>query len=145
MNDQSGNLYIADAIIALSILFIAMLMMNSLISLPDSTYSDTSHNSQVSQDIMEILSGKVDFHDGTFLGEISEILRQNRNSEKSVREVSAICEDKFANFKLTNYSFVESNQLDGQVLAGSGDFTRAKNVSSASRNFGEYSYTLYLW
>ena len=70
MNDETGNIYIADAIIALSILFITMLMLNSLLSLQSPTYSDISHNSKNAQDIMEILSGKVDFKDHTFLSEI---------------------------------------------------------------------------
>lgn len=145
MKDQSGNLYLADAIIAISILFISMIMLNSLISLPNSTYSDISHNSKTSQDIMEILSGKVYFSDKTFLNEISGILKENANSKESIKEVSQICDDKFKEFKLENYRFVESNQLNGEVLASSGDFNGANNVSTATRNFGEYSYTLYLW
>lgn len=145
MKDQSGNLYLADAIIALTILFISMIMLNSLISLPNSTYSDISHNSKTSQDIMEILSGKVYFSDKTFLNEISGILKENDNSKESIKEVSQICDDKFKQFNLKNYRFVESNQLNGEVLASSGDFNKANNVSTATRNFDEYSYTLYVW
>ena len=54
MNDERGSLYIADAIIALSILFVAMLMLNTLISIPNPTYSDNAHDSKNAQDIMEI-------------------------------------------------------------------------------------------
>ena len=145
MKDQSGNLYIADAIIALSILFVAMLMLNSLVSIPNPTYSDVSHNSKTSQDIMEILSGKVAFEDKTFLAEITAILKENDNSQKSVREVSSRCAEKFEEFHLTNYRFVESNYLDSTVLAGSGDYSKAENVSTATRNFDGYSYTLETW
>ena len=63
MIDESGNLYIVDAIVALSIIFVVMLMVNTLISLPNPTYSDISHNSKDAQNIMEILSGKIDFED----------------------------------------------------------------------------------
>ena len=63
MIDESGNLYIVDAIVALSIIFVVMLMVNTLISLPNPTYSDISHNSKDSQNIMEILSGKIDFEE----------------------------------------------------------------------------------
>ena len=145
MKDRSGNLYIADAIIALSIIFIAMMMLNSLVSIPNPTYSDVSHNSRTSQDIMEILSGKVDFEDKTFLEEITAILKENDNSKKSIREVSAICTEKFSEFHLANYRFLESNQLDSTVLASSGDFSKAGNVSSATRSFDDYSYTLEVW
>ena len=75
MIDEKGNLYIADAMIALGILFIDMLMLNSLVSLPNPTYSDISHDSKNAQDIMEILSGKVDFEDKTFLNYITHILK----------------------------------------------------------------------
>ncbi len=145
MIDEKGNLYIADAMIALGILFIAMLMLNSLVSLPNPTYSDISHDSKNAQDIMEILSGKVDFEDKTFLIYITHILKENKNSKKSVQEVSQICDDKFAEFKIDNYRFIESNHLNSKVLASSGDFTKADSVSVATRNFDGYSYTLYVW
>ena len=145
MKDQSGNLYIADAIIALSILFVAMMMLNTLVSIPNPIYSGVSHDSKTSQDVMEILSGKVDFDDKTFLDEISSILRENKNSKDSIRRVSALCEEKFDEFHLTNYRFIESNQLDSTVLAAGGDYSQAQNVSVATRNFDGYSYTLETW
>ncbi|WP_296794428.1 hypothetical protein [uncultured Methanobrevibacter sp.] len=145
MNDEKGNLYLGDAIIALSILFIVMLMLNTMVSLPNPTYSDISHNSKDAQDVMEILSGKVNFHDKTFLSEITAILKENKNSKKSVSEVSQLCDEKFDEFKLENYRFVETNHLDSKILSDSGDFTKADDVSVATRNFDGYSYTLYVW
>ena len=145
MNDNKGSLYFADAIIAISILFIVMLMLNMLISLPNPNYSDASHNSKNAQDIMELLSGKVDFEDETFLSVISSILKENKNSKKSISEVSQICDDKFGEFKLTNYMFIETNQLDSTLLSSSGDSSKAGNYSVATRNYDGYSYTLYIW
>ena len=145
MIDENGNLYIADAIVALSIIFVVMLMVNTLISLPNPTYSDISHNSKDSQNIMEILSGKIDFEDETFLEKITEILKEGENSEKSIKEVSMLCKNKFKEFNLTNYRFVESNNLGSKVLASSGNLKENSNVSSATRSFDNYSYTLILW
>lgn len=145
MNDERGSLYIADAIIALSILFVAMLMLNTLISIPNPTYSDNAYDSKNAQDIMEILSGKVDFNDKTFLSEITAILKDNKNSKKSVLEVSEICGNKFDELKIKNYRFIETNHLKSKVLASSGDFSKAENLSVATRNYGDYSYTLYVW
>ena len=88
---------------------------------------------------------KVDFEDKTFLNHITGILKENKNSKKSVLEVSQICGDKLAEFKIKNYRFVESNHLNSKVLAESGDFTKAEDVSVATRNFDDYSYTLYIW
>ena len=145
MIDENGNLYIVDAIVALSIIFVVMLMVNTLISLPNPTYSEISHNSKDSQNIMEILSGKIDFEDKTFLEKITEILIEGENSEESIREVSVLCKSKFKEFNLTNYRFIESNQLGSKVLSSSGNLKDNTNVSSATRNFGDYSYTLILW
>ena len=145
MIDENGNLYIVDAIVALSIIFVVMLMVNTLISLPNSTYSDISHNSKDSQNIMEILSGKIDFEDKTFLEKITEILKDDENSEEAIKEVSILCKNKFKEFNLTNYRFVESNYLDSKVLSSSGNLKDNNNVSSATRSFGNYSYTLILW
>ena len=145
MNDEKGILYSGDAIIALSILFIVMLMLNTLISIPNPTYSDISSNSKDAQDVMEILGGKVSFTDSTFLDEITAILKENKNSKKSIREVSQMCDEKFSEYKLTNYRFVETNHLDSSVLSGYGDFSRATNLSVATRNCDGYSYTLYIW
>ena len=145
MIDESGNLYIADAIVALSIIFVVMLMVNTLISLPNPTYSDISNNSKDSQNIMEILSGKIDFEDESFLEKITEILKEGENSEKSIKEVSMLCKNKFNEFNLTNYRFVESNNLNSKVLASSGNLKENSNVSSATRSFDNYSYTLILW
>ncbi|MBQ9026890.1 MAG: hypothetical protein IJ104_11090 [Methanobrevibacter sp.] len=145
MKDETGSLYIADALIALSILFIALIMLNSLLSLPNPDYSDISNNPTDAQDVMEILAGKVDFNDHSFLSEITGILKDNRNSKKSIREVSQICDEKFSELKLTNYRFVESNELDSKILSDSGDFSKADSISVATRNLDGYSYTLYLW
>lgn len=145
MIDERGNLYLADALIALSILFVAMIMLNSLISLPNPNYSDFSHDSKNAQDIMEILSGKVDFEDKTFLGKITSILKDNKNSKKAQKEAGQVCDEKFAELGLVNYRFIESNKLNSQVLSSSGDFSRAESLSVATRNWDGYSYTLYLW
>ena len=145
MNDNKGSLYLADAILALSILIIVMLMLNTLVSIPNPTYSDVSHDSKDAQDVMEILSGKINFQDKTFLSRITAILKENKNSKESIREVSQICDDKFAEFKIDNYRFIESNHLNSKVLASSGDFTKADSVSVATLNFDGYSYTLYVW
>ena len=94
---------------------------------------------------MELLSGKVDFTDQTFLGEISNILKENKNSKQSIREVSKISKDKLDSYNLDNYQFSENNVLKGEVLASSGDYKKAQNVSVATRNYGDYSFTLSVW
>ncbi len=145
MKDDKGNLYIIEAILAITILFVAILVVNTVISIPSPDYSYESHDLISAQDTMEILSRKIDFEDQTFLGQISTILKEKKNSKKSVREVSDICQNKLDSFKIDNYKFCENNKLKGKVLAYKGNDNNANKVSVATRTYGDYSYTLYIW
>lgn len=145
MVDEKGSFYLIESILAITILLMAIFVVNTVISIPSPEYSYDSVDSKTSHDIMEILSGKVNFTDKSFIGSISDILKENKNSKKSVRAVSKICRGKFGTFELTNYRFCENNVLDGKVLASSGSYSKAENVSQATRTYGEYSYTLYTW
>lgn len=145
MLDEKGSFYLIESILAIAILLMAIFVVNTIISIPSPEYSYDSLDFKTGHDVMESLSGKVNFTDKSFLGSISDTLKENRNSKKSVREVSGICQDKLDTFNLDNYRFCENNVLDGKVLAGSGDFSKAGSVSQATRTYGDYSYTLYVW
>ena len=145
MLDEKGYFYIIDAILAVMLLLMVFLIVNATISIPSPDYSYDSKDIRMAQDTMEMLSGKVDFTDQTFLGEISEILKENENSKESVRVVSRLSKDKLNSFNLKNYKFSENNVLNGKVLAESGDYSKAKDVSVATRNYGDYSYSLSTW
>lgn len=145
MTDEKGSFYLIESILAVFVLLIAVLVINTVISIPGPDYSYESHDIKSAQDTMELLSKKINFTDQSFLGEISTILKDNKNSKKSIREVSDICKDKLDGYKLTNYKFCENNKLKGKVLASSGSFNNARGFSVASRSYGDYSYTLYVW
>ena len=146
MKDEKGLLYIFDVIFAVVLLLIAILVINAVvISIPSPQYSESVKDFKDAQDIMEMVNGKINSSDKTFIAEISSILAENENSKESIREVSDISKDKFHQFKLNNYRFTENNVLNGVVLASSGDYNDAENISVASRNYGDYSYTLSVW
>lgn len=145
MLDDKGSFYLIESILAVFVLLVAVLVINTVITIPSPDYSYEVHDFKSAQDTMELLSKKINFTDQTFLGEISKILKDNKNSKKSVGEVSDICKDKLDSYNLKNYRFCENNKLKGKVLASSGDFNNARDVSVASRSFGDYSYTLYVW
>lgn len=145
MLDEKGNFFIMDAVLAVILLLVIFLVFNSAISLQDSSYSNEIKKSKNAQDIMEILSGKIEYADGTFIGDISEILKDNDNSKESVSEVSKLSKDKFNALNLENYRFSETNVLDDKALASSGDYSKADDVSVAIRTYGDYSYTLSIW
>lgn len=145
MLDEKGYFYIIDAVLAVILLLIVFLIVNAAISIPGPDYSYDSHNIRNAQDIMEILSGKVNFTDRSFLGSISKTLEKNNNSKKSIKEVSGISKEKFKSFDLNNYRFSENNVLKSEILSQSGDYAKADSVSVATREYGKYSYTLSVW
>ena len=145
MLDEKGNFFIIEAILAIILLLIVILAFNSLILFQNSDYSSEIKSSMSAQEIMEVLDGKINFTDQSFLGDISAILKEKKNSKESIQEVSQLCDEKFETFKLQNYRFSENNLLDGKTLASDGDYSKAKDISVASRDYGDYSYTLSVW
>ena len=145
MLDDKGYFYIIDAILAVMLLLTAFLVVNTVISIPSPDYSYDSSDITKAQDTMEILSGKVNFTDQTFLSKISGILKDNENSKESIREVSKLCKYELDSFSIGNYRFSENNVLKGKVLASSGDYSKASDISVATRNYGDYSYSLSTW
>ena len=146
MKDEKGSLYIFDAILAIILLLLVIFIINSaVISVPTPSYSQSVKDFTTAQDIMETLSGKVNFTDRTFLGDISIVLAENENSKESIEEVSDISKIKFSKLKLDNYRFSENNVLGGEVLASKGDYSHAENISVAGRSYGDYYYTLEVW
>lgn len=145
MLDEKGYFYIIDAILAVMLVITVFLVVNAAISIPSPDYSYGSRDIKTAQDTMELLGGKVNFTDQTFLGEISDILENGENSKETVREVSKICDDKLSDFNIKNYKFSENNILDGKTLSSKGDYSKASNISVATRNYGDYSYSLLVW
>ncbi len=145
MLDNKGSFYIFDAILAIFLLLTVFLVVNAAISIPSVDYSYESKDIRTAQDVMELLSGKIDFNDKTFIGKVSAVLEDGKNSKESVREVSEISKNKLNSYNLKNYQFTENNVLKGKVLAASGDYNKAGNVDVATRTYGDYSYTLYVW
>ena len=145
MLDNKGSLYIIDAILAIVLLLIVFLIINTAINVPTHEYSYETRDIGQAQDVMELLSGKIDFADHTFISEISLILEDGKNSKQSVREVSQISKDKLDSLNIKNYKFTETNVLDGEVLASNGNYDESASVSVPTRTYGDYSYTLSVW
>ena len=83
MTDEKGSFYLIESILAVFILLAVVLVVNTVISIPGPDYSYETHDVKSAQDTMELLSRKINFTDQSFLGEISSILKDNRNSKKS--------------------------------------------------------------
>ena len=83
---------IIDGLISIVLLFTVFLIFNLVLTVPDNSVSTTTYEFKQSQDIMEQLASKTNISDYSLLDEITEVLKDGRNSKNSVRKVSLLCE-----------------------------------------------------
>ncbi len=152
INDKKGFLSLVDAILSIFLIMIVLVSFNMILDMETPSLSEESHQLKTSQDIMEIMSSKIDGRDYSILEKVSYILSSNNNSISSRRDVKNLLDEFFAsyfnddyNYKNYHYSFIETNQLNGEVLSSNGDFEDSGDVSLAIRNYGNYSYKLYIF
>ena len=145
--DNKGFVSLADAMLSIFILLMVLVAFNMVVDIEIPSLSEESNDFKTSQDIMEIMSSKVDGRDYTVLERITYILAENNNSIASRREVKAILDEFFMVYfdEMYHYSFVETNQLNGEVLSSNGDYSSSERVNVAIRNYGNYSYKLYIF
>ena len=147
INDNKGFASLIDALLSIFILLMVLIAFNMIIDIDVPSLSEENHDFKTSQDIMEIMSSKVDGRNYTLIERISYILSSNNNSIVSKREVKSLLDDFFSAYLDNNhhYAFVESNNLNGEVLSSNGDYESSDRVNVAIRNYGNYSYKLYLF
>mgnify|MGYP003309366919 CR=1 FL=1 len=147
IKDNKGFISSFDALLSIFILLMVLIALNMMIDIDVPSLSEENRNFKTSQDIMEIMSSKVDGRDYTLIERISFILSSNNNSIASKREVKSLLDDFFSAYLDNNhhYAFVESNNLNGEVLSSNGDYESSDRVNVAIRNYGNYSYKLYLF
>lgn len=144
-NDNNGFISVIDGILTISIILIGVLLFNSLIYTPLLDYSSYSHDFKTSHDVMEVLASKVNGEQST-LEHIEFLLKSNNNSRNSIIEASNILNYSFNNLELNqNFYFTENNYLKGENILSSGDINQAENITIATRNIGNYSFSLYMW
>ena len=147
IKDNKGFVSLADAMLSIFILLMVLVAFNMMSDIEVPSLSEESNDFKTSQDIMETMSSKVDGRDYTVLERITYILSENNNSIASKREVEAILDEFFMVYfdDKYNYSFVETNQLNGEILSSNGDYSSSERVNVAIRNYGNYSYKLYVF
>ena len=150
IEDNNGFVSLIDALLSIFILFMVLIAFNMMIDIDIPSLSEENNDFKTGQDIMEIMSSKVDGRDYTLIERISYILSSNNNSISSKRKVKALLDDFFSIYlgndnQNHHYAFAESSQLNGEILSSNGDYESAETVNVASRNYGNYSYKLYLF
>ena len=143
--DDKGFLSLIDGLLAIFLIFIAIVAFNIVVDMEIPSLSEDSSEFKTSQDVMELMSMDVDGKDYSILEEISYTLSKSKNNKASQREVGELLNSYFSSHLDGYYSFVENNQLNGKELASNGDISEADNLTVATRNYGNYSYTLYVW
>ena len=145
--DNKGFVSLADAMLSIFILLMVLVAFNMVVDIEIPSLSEESNDFKSSQDIMEIMSSKVDGRDYAVLERITYILSENNNSIASKREVKVILDEFFMLYfdEMYHYSFVETNQLNGEILSSNGDYSSSERVNVAIRNYGNYSYKLYVF
>ena len=144
--DEKGFLSLVDGILAIFMIIIALMIFNTIINIDISQYSKENDDFLLSQDVMETMSLKIDENTYSTLETIQYKLESNNNSIQSIKEV-AIISGEFLNKTIPNksYSLVENKQLNGTIIVSNDNVNLAKNISTATRNIGNYSFTLYIW
>ena len=147
IKDNKGFISLIDALLSIFILIMVLIAFNMIIDIDVPSLVEENHDFKTSQDIMETMSSKIDGRDHSLIERISFILSSNNNSIASKREVRSLLDDFFSVYldDDSHYAFVETNHLNGEVLSSNGDYESSDRVNVAIRNYGNYSYKLYLF
>ncbi|WP_303294904.1 hypothetical protein, partial [Methanobrevibacter woesei] len=95
MKNERGYVAVFEALMVIFLVLTCVLFLNSVVVTSNPSLSQKSDNFNKAQDIMEALSGKVNFTDETFLSEISNILSDRWDKNKAIQEVSKLAKPKF--------------------------------------------------
>ena len=145
IKDNKGFLSLLDGILAILILFMGLLIFNSVLNFYSPTPYDDYVDSKIANDVMELMTLKIDENSYSTLESVVIILKANDNNlNYETKNNIANILGNFLNKMIPdkNYLLVENNVLDGEVLVEKGDIQTASNISTTNRNLGEYSFTL---
>ncbi len=143
--DNEGFVFTLDAVLALIPVFIVLMAVSGVdqgsLILP-SQQIRLSHQAQDALDAM----AQYRTSENTLIEEMVMVLEANNNDAAGVdgagKLASAYLDD---NLPEMNYKLVELNQLDGATIISKGDMDNAPNVAVGSKNYGDYSFKLYVW
>lgn len=144
--DSRGIIFSIDAALALIPLFILLAAVTNFggtyIIFPD--HIRIEHNAQ---DALETMASyKSEGCEFTVLQNITDILKRNNNSAEAVA-LSGNVAGSYLNKTLVNskYTLTEISQLNGAIIASNADMEDACNIAMGIRNYGNYTFKLYIW
>ena len=98
IKDDKGFVSLIDALFAVLILFMVLMAFNMLIDMDIPSLSQENNDFKIGQDIMEIMSSKVDGRDYAILEKLSHVLSANNSSVASQRKVKSLLDDCFSDY-----------------------------------------------
>jgi len=144
IKDDKGLFSLFDGISAILLLFLALLAFNSLIYFESPNDDSTISDSKLVNDVMTLMiTEKTDSYSTLYI--ISLALKNNNNNlDHTTRSYISDVAGDFLNRVIPNknYVLIENNILDGEIIASKGYIGDNSNVSSSTRNLGDYSFTL---
>jgi len=143
--DKKGFLSLLDGILTISIVLIALLTFNVLLNFHAPSPYDDFIDSKIANDAMELMALKIDENACSTLDSIVIVLKANDNNlNYETKENIANIAGDFLNKTIShkNYLLVENNVLNGEIIVSKGDILSSSNISTITRNLGEYSFTL---
>jgi hypothetical protein len=145
--DQKGLLASSDAILGLIVVMIILGTINSMVNVHFPNPSQELGLSHDAQDAMGLMVSENGQNvSDPILCKVAQTLEENNNTHESVA-MAGIIAGQFLNITLgtVKYNLTETKQLKGATIACNGDMSMAKNVDSATRTWGNYSFSLYVW
>jgi hypothetical protein len=138
--DQKGFIFTFDAVLALIPLFLTIILISNLSVAPNS--QSQVRISQSAQDCLDILAAS-QIEERTVME--SMVLTLKTDKEKGVEEARNLAKpvlDGLIGDK--SYQLVETSQLNGTVIVSQGNLDSSPNLSTATRNWEDYTFVLYV-
>jgi len=143
--EDKGFIYTLDAILALTILLIVTASLTHFLTLEHYLPSEYRNENYNAVDIMELMAN-YETGNGTILEMISHELSSYQNREEAIKEANMIA-NEFLNSKFPGikYNLIVYNGLESITIASNADMSEADNINSATKNYNNYTFQLYIW
>lgn len=142
MNNK-GALISFDIALSLVILFIFVASATNIITYSKNNYMLNMESMQDVQDLMELLTTQEIIENQTTITYLSQNL--NKNDLHSNTKAKSIIENFMeTNAPDLNYQFREINILN-KTIASKGEINDAKDINTAIRHCGNYTFQLSCW
>ena len=143
--DDKGFIFTIDAFLALIPIFILLMAISSMnqgdLILP----SQQVRLSNQAQDALDVMA-QYHISESTLIEEMVKILEVNGTGTSGVDSAGALAHAYLKdNLPGMNYELVEMNQLNGKTITSNGTMNESSNVAVGTKNYGNYSFKLYIW